>query len=221
MEYIKLIGILIIVIGFILKLNIIFTVVLSGFVTALVSGMSISDFLTTLGESFVSQRIVTLFIITLPVIGLSEEHGLKNVAEGIVKKRENLSTGALMSVYLAFRELAGFLSMRIYGLVQFVRPIIFPMAEAAARKKHGDISEGDVEKIKARASAMENFGNFFAQNTFVGASGVLLMAGTLNELGLEVTNIEIAQYSIPIALITLVIGIVKNIIDDKKIKGDK
>ncbi len=45
MEYIKLIGILIIVLGFIFKLNIIFTVVLSGFITALVSGLSVGEFL--------------------------------------------------------------------------------------------------------------------------------------------------------------------------------
>ncbi|WP_297788881.1 DUF969 domain-containing protein [uncultured Anaerococcus sp.] len=221
MEYIKLIGILIIVLGFIFKLNIIFTVVLAGFVTALVSGLSVGEFLSILGQSFVSQRIVTIFIITLPVIGLSEEHGLKQVAENIVKKRENLSAGALLTVYLAFRELAGFLSMRIYGLVQFVRPIIFPMAEASARKKHGVISDEEREKLKSRAAAMENFGNFFAQNTFVGAAGVLMMVGTMAELGYKVTNIELAQYSIPIAIITLVLGVLKNIIDDKKIKGDK
>ncbi len=221
MQYLKLIGILIIVLGFIFKLNIIFTVIFSGFVTALVSGLSIVDFLTILGESFTSQRIVTLFIITLPVIGLSEEHGLKQVAENMVKKRENMSPGALLSVYLAFRELAGFLSMRIYGLVQFVRPIIYPMAKASAEKKYGKIDQKQDESLKARAAGMENFGNFFAQNTFVGAGGVLLMVGTMAELGYEVSNITLAQYSIPVAIITLIVGIVKNIIDDKKIKGDK
>ena len=65
MEYLKLIGILIIVLGFIFKLNIVFTVILSGFITALVSGISIGEFLSILGENFVNQRIVTLFIITL------------------------------------------------------------------------------------------------------------------------------------------------------------
>jgi uncharacterized membrane protein len=48
-----------------------------------------------------------------------------------------------------------------------------------------------------------------------------MMVGTMAELGYEVTNIELAQYSIPIALITLALGVVKNIIDDKKIKGGK
>lgn len=221
MEYLKLIGILIIVLGFIFKLNIVFTVILSGFVTALVSGMSIPDFLTMLGENFVNQRIVTLFIITLPVIGLSEQYGLKQSAEKIVKKRENLSPGALYSIYLLFREFAAFTSMRIYGLVQFVRPIIFPMAEASYEKDKGAITKEKSEKLKARAAAMENFGNFFAQNTFIGASGVLLIVGQMESLGYKVTNADIAGNSLPIALICLALGVIKNIIDDKKMKGSK
>ncbi|MFO3715866.1 MULTISPECIES: DUF969 domain-containing protein [Anaerococcus] len=221
MEYLKLIGILIIVLGFIFKLNIVFTVILSGFVTAMVAGISIPEFLTILGENFVNQRIVTLFIITLPVIGLSEQYGLKQSAEKLVKKRENLSPGALFNVYLLFRELAGFLSMRIYGLVQFVRPIIFPMSEAAVEKQYGKITPEQSEKLKARATAMENFGNFFAQNTFIGAGGVLLIAGQMESLGYPVTNADIAAKSLPIALICLALGVIKNIIDDRKLREAK
>ena len=221
MEYLKLIGILITVLGFIFKLNIVFTVILSGFITALVSGISIGEFLSILGETFVNQRIVTLFIITLPVIGLSEQFGLKQSAEKIVKKRDNLSPGALYSVYLLFRELAGFFSMRIYGLVQFVRPIIFPMAEASYEKQNGKLEKKDSEKLKSRAAAMENFGNFFAQNTFIGAGGVLLIVGQMESLGYPVTNADIAGKSLPIAIICLVLGVIKNIIDDKRMKGGK
>ena len=221
MEYLKLIGILIIVLGFIFKLNIVFTVILSGFVTAMVAGISIPKFLAILGENFVSQRIVTLFIITLPVIGLSEQHGLKQSAEKLVKKRENLSPGALLNVYLLFRELAGFLSMRIYGLVQFVRPIIFPMAEAAVEKQNDSITDEQREKLKRRATSMENFGNFFSQNTFIGAGGVLLITGQMDALGYTVTNADIASKSLPIAIICLVLGVIKNIIDDRKLKGAK
>ena len=187
----------------------------------MVAGISIPEFLSILGENFVNQRIVTLFIITLPVIGLSEQYGLKQSAEKLVKKRENLSPGALFNVYLLFRELAGFLSMRIYGLVQFVRPIIFPMSEAAVEKQYGKITPEQSEKLKARATAMENFGNFFAQNTFIGAGGVLLIAGQMESLGYPVTNADIAAKSLPIALICLALGVIKNIIDDRKLREAK
>jgi len=111
--------------------------------------------------------------------------------------------------------------MRIYGLVQFVRPIIFPMAEAAVEKQNGQITPEQSEKLKARATAMENFGNFFAQNTFIGAGGVLLITGQMESLGYPVTNADIASKSMPIALICFGLGVVKNILDDRKIKEDK
>ncbi len=111
--------------------------------------------------------------------------------------------------------------MRIYGLVQFVRPIIFPMAEAAVEKQNGKITEEQREKLKARSTAMENFGNFFSQNTFIGAGGVLLIVGQMESLGYPVSNADIASKSLPIALICLVLGVVKNIVDDRKMKGAK
>jgi len=68
---------------------------------------------------------------------------------------------------------------------------------------------------------MENFGNFFAQNTFIGAGGVLLITGQMESLGYPVTNADIASKSMPIALICFGLGVVKNILDDRKIKEDK
>ena len=72
---IRLIGVLIVVVGLILKFDTIATVVLAGIVTGLVGGMSIMDILTTLGNSFVSQRTATLFVLTLPAIGICERYG--------------------------------------------------------------------------------------------------------------------------------------------------
>jgi len=83
-------------------------------------------------------------------------------------------------LYLFIRELAGFFSIRIQGHTQFIRPIVNPMAQAAGENKFGELDEKDQEKIKARAAANENFGNVFAQNTFVAASGVVLIVGTLH-----------------------------------------
>jgi len=80
MEWIKLIGILVILVGFLLKLDTIPVVIVAGFVTALVSGISVVDFLTMLGEAFVNNRLVTLFLLTLPMVGLSERFGLKQQA---------------------------------------------------------------------------------------------------------------------------------------------
>jgi uncharacterized membrane protein len=53
---IKLIGILIIIIGFLMKLDTIAVVVVAGVATGLVSGMSFNDIVTTLGKAFVENR---------------------------------------------------------------------------------------------------------------------------------------------------------------------
>ena len=77
MEIIKLIGVLIVVIGFILKLDTLAVVVVAGLATGLVAGMSPMDILNTLGTAFITNRTATLFILTLPVIGLCESEWFK------------------------------------------------------------------------------------------------------------------------------------------------
>lgn len=63
MEWIKLIGIVIIVLGFIFKFDTIAVVVVAGLATALVSGITPVEFLEELGKAFVDQRIVTIFLL--------------------------------------------------------------------------------------------------------------------------------------------------------------
>lgn len=226
MELIKLIGILIIVVGFILKFDTIAVVLLSALVTALVSGISFTDFLGILGEAFVNNRMVTLFLLTLPMIGLSERFGLRQVAVMVIEKLRGLTTGRFLIIYMLIRELAGFFSIRIQGQTQFIRPIVNPMAQASAENKFGHISEADQEKIKARSAATENFGNFFAQNTFIAASGVLLIVGTMDSLGYKVSAGSVSKASIPIAIIILIVVAIYQLLFDRKMmkkyqdKGD-
>ena len=216
MEWIKLIGILVILVGFLLKLDTIAVVLIAGLATALVSGIDFTDFLSMLGKAFVDNRLVTLFLLTLPMVGISERFGLKQQAVVLIEKIKGLTPGKFLSLYVFIRELAGFFSIRIQGHTQFIRPIVNPMAQAAAENKYGELEEADQEKIKARAAANENYGNFFAQNTFVAASGVLLITGTLKSLGYDVAASAIAQASIPIALIVLVIATLSNLAFDRK-----
>ena len=70
MEYLKLIGIAIIVLGFALKFDVLATVLLAGLVTGIVAGMDIPHILSILGESFVSNRLMSIFLIIFPVIAI-------------------------------------------------------------------------------------------------------------------------------------------------------
>ncbi|WP_347452283.1 DUF969 domain-containing protein [Clostridium baratii] len=212
----KLIGILIVILGFVFKIETLFTVLVAGLATGLVAGMDLNEILTVLGQSFVANRAVSLFILTLPVIGLLERYGLRQRAIFLVKKLGKLTTGGVLSAYTLIRQITGALSIRISGHPQFVRPLVNPMAQAAATNKYGKIDEEDEEKIKALSAASENYGNFFGQNLFAGSSGVLLISSTLTEFGYNVTALDVAKASIVMAVIAFLISVLQNYLYDKK-----
>lgn len=89
MEYIKLIGIVIIVAGFALKLDVLAVVIVSGIVTGLVSGLDIIEILEILGESFVNNRLMSIFLIIFPIIAIIERYGLKERAFNWENKKCN------------------------------------------------------------------------------------------------------------------------------------
>ena len=62
---IEIIGILIVVIGFVLKLDSILIIMIAAIVTALVAGMDPVTFLATLGSSFVANRIMCVFVMVI------------------------------------------------------------------------------------------------------------------------------------------------------------
>ena len=224
MEIVKLIGVLIVIAGFILKLDTLAVVVTAGLATGLVAGMSPLEILDTLGTAFITNRTATLFILTLPVIGLCERNGLKDKAVDFIKSLKNVTTGRLIAIWQAIRTVASASSLRIGGHVQFIRPLINPIAQAAAVVQYDKLDEKTEDQIKGMCSGSENYGNFFAQNCFMGSSGTLLIVSTLSEQGYPVDALQIAGQSIPIAVLSLVAGVVYALLFDRILKrrfGDK
>lgn len=213
---IKLIGILIIIVGFILKMDTIAVVVVAGVTTGLVSGIPFNDIVTILGKAFVENRYMSLFIISLPVIGMLERFGLRERAAQLIGKIKSATFGRLVSAYLVIRTFAAMFSIRIGGHVQFIRPLILPMSKGAFDNKYGKIEEKDEETIKGLNAAVENYGNFYGQNFFVAAGGVLLIVGVLKELNYTVEAIDIAKASLPIAIIIMVVGTIQFLYHDRK-----
>lgn len=214
----ELVGILVIIVGFALKLDTIAVVVAAGLTTGLVAHMSIGDILNTLGEAFVTNRTTCLFMLTVPIIGLCERYGLKAKAIDLIKKAKGLSTGALLSGYTFIRESSIAMGVTLGGHPQFVRPLINPMAEGASIAKYGNLDEKDIDKIKAYSAASDNIGNFFGQNVFMASSGVLLISGTLESLGYNVDTLQIAKASLPIALAAFALCILQNYLLDNSLK---
>ncbi len=224
MNYFVLIGILIIVIGFSLKLDVLAVVLLAGITTGLAAKINIIEILKIIGEAFINNRLMSIFFISFPVIAMLERYGLKERSAKLISNLKNASAGKILSMYMIIRTIASALSIRIGGHIQFIRPLILPMSEAAAVSANNSekLSEENVEKLKGLNAAVENYANFFAQDIFVGASGLLLIYGTLKESGYEVTLKGLAFYSIPIGIIAVVFAIIQFYIFDKKIsKGGK
>lgn len=218
MEYIKLLGIVIVILGFALKLNSILIIMSACIVTALVSGMDITTFLETLGNSFVSNRSMCTFIIVMLVTGTLERNGLKLGASALMGKMKNASAGIVLGVYGVFRMLFAAFNVEFGGVAGFVRPIVLPMASAAAEKKHKALSSQHQEQLKGMSAGIENVAMFFGQVLFVGGSGMLLVQGTYKDLGYDVSLVELAKTQIPVALMALFVAITYYIIKNKRLE---
>lgn len=89
-----LIGIAVIVVGFVLRFNPVLVVIISGIVTGVAAHMPIATILEKLGEGFLNTRNLP-FILLLPlaVIGLLERHGLKERAQAWIAKIHSATAG--------------------------------------------------------------------------------------------------------------------------------
>jgi len=216
---IKLIGILIVAIGFGFRLNTLLVVMLAGIVTGLVSGFSFNDVLTQFGQIFIDNRYMSLpIILTLPVIGILERYGLKERAESLIKKAKAATAGRVMLSYLIIRELSAALGLNIGGHAQTVRPLVAPMAEGAAAAKHGELSEEVKEDIKAHAAASENVGWFFGEDIFIATGAILLMKGFYDSVGVDVSVWDMALWGIPTAITALLLSWWRFSLLDKRIQ---
>ncbi|MFV0379791.1 MAG: DUF969 domain-containing protein [Anaerorhabdus sp.] len=218
MNYFVLVGIVIIVIGFALKFDVLAVVLTAGIVTGLVAGMDFMEVLSILGDSFVKNRLMSIFLIIFPVIAIIERYGLKERSEILISKIKNVSGGIVLAIYMVIRSIAAAFNIRIGGHVQFVRPLVLPMAQAASVSRKGkDLNDAEEERIKGLSAAVENFGNFFAQNCFPASSGVVLIQGTLATLGYDVTLQSIAVSALPIMVITIIFTLIQVHLYDRKI----
>lgn len=218
-ELIKLIGIVIIVVGFALKLDVLAVVLMAGLATGLVAGMDIIKILDVLGDAFIKNRLMSIFLISFPVIALIEHYGLKEKSAELISSIRNASAGKVLFLYTFIRWAAAAMSVRLGGHVQFVRPLILPMAVAAGlkQKKGEALTPEEEDAIKGLAAASENYGNFYGQDIFAAASGVVLIQGTLAAAGYDVSLASIAQSSIWVGVIMLVISLVQYYLLDRKL----
>ncbi len=215
---IKLVGILVVAVGFGLRFNTLLVVMAAGIITGLVAGMSFHEIMELFGKYFVENRYMTLpIVLMVPLIGLLERHGLQERAETLIRRAKSATAGRVILLYTLVRQLAIALGVRIGGHAEAVRPLIAPMAEAAARARHGEIPEKTVQLIRAHAAAGENVGNFFGEDVFIAVGAILLMKGFFDALGLTVSVWAMALWGIPTALVAFGVMIWRTRVLDQRI----
>ena len=206
MNYWPLLGILLVVLGFALKFNPLLVVATAAIVTGLLGGMDFLTVLAALGKGFNENRYVTIIYLVLPVIGLLERYGLQQRARTMVVKLKGATTGRLLVGYLAFRQVMAALGLiAVGGHAQMVRPLVAPMAEAAAEKTHGKLDDATVERVKAMSAATDNVGVFFGEDIFLAIASILLIQSSLASFGIHLTPFQLSVWAIPSAICAFLI----------------
>ncbi len=206
MNYWPLIGIAIVVIGFALRFNPLLVVVGAALATGVLAGFDLVAVIEALGKAFNDNRYISVTWIILPVIGLLERYGLQQRARGLIEGLRGATMGRLLVAYLGFRQITSALGMKdIGGHPQAVRPLVAPMAEAAALKTHGDLTQSQRDEVKAMAAATDNIGLFFGEDIFFAIASILLIQGVFESAGYPLTPLQLSVWAIPTAICAFVI----------------
>lgn len=206
MHYLPLIGIAIVVIGFVLRFNPLLVVTVAALATGLSAGLDLPSVIAALGRAFNDNRYVSIIWIVLPVIGLLERYGLQQRARTLIAGFRGATTGRLIFFYFALRQgLAALGLTSVAGHAQTVRPLVAPMAEAAAEAQLGTLDDDTREKVKAHAAAADNIGVFFGEDIFIAIASILLIKGTLETYGIELAPLQLSVWAIPTAILAFFI----------------
>ena len=218
-HYWPLLGIALVVLGFALRFNPLLVVAVAAIATGLLGGMPFLNVLAALGHGFNENRIVTIIYIVLPVIGLLERYGLQQQARALISRMRGATTGRLLILYLGFRQIFAALGLTsVAGQAQTVRPLVAPMALAAAEKEHGELDEYMAEHVKAMSAATDNVGLFFGEDIFIAISSILLIQGALKAFGIELTPFELSVWAIPSAICAFLIQSTRLLLLDRRLK---
>ena len=218
-EYWPLVGIALVVIGFALRFNPLLVVAVAAIATGLLGHMPFLKVLATLGHGFNENRYVTISYIVLPVIGILERYGLQQRARTVIAAMRGATTGRLLIVYLVFRQLVSAVGLKdVAGHAQAVRPLVAPMAVAAAEKQHGRLDPDTDERVKAMAAATDNVGVFFGEDIFFAIASILLIQGTLAGFGIVLTPFQLSVWAIPTAICAFLIHGARLLLLDRRLR---
>ena len=210
----SLLGVVVVIIGFALKLEPIAIIVVSAIVTAVCGGINVVDLLTSVGTTFVANRNQLITIILMILTGTLEKNGLKEAGAALIRKAKGLTTGMLIAIWGVLDEIFIIFKIPIGGIPSYVRPILMPMTLGIIESKGYEVAPEHEETIKALYGKDYNVSNFFGQCLFAANSSVLLIQSPLASIGYEVDVMQIVAVQIPVALFAMLVNATQTLIVD-------
>jgi uncharacterized membrane protein len=219
---IALLGIAVVVVGFLIRVNPLLVIAAAVLATGWAAGFDIVHTLSVFGHAFNENRYVSIVFLVLPVIGLLEREGLQERARALIAGLRGATVGRLLLIYMVFRQVMSAIGLAtaVGGHAQVVRPLVAPMAEAAA-EKDGALTEEKRITIRAFAASAENVGTFFGEDVFLAMSSVLLIKGFLEQNHIIVQPLSISLWSIPTAIAATLIHGTRLWLLDRKLKKNE
>ncbi len=198
-----LLGVAVIIAGFVLRFNPLLVVIIAAFGAALAAAFSPTQTLAAIGAGFLKTRnLAVILVLPLAVVGLLERHGLRQHAQAWISRVRSATAGRLLIIYLAARQLTAAVGLTsLGGHPQMVRPLLAPMAEGATEARYGVLPEPVRHKLRAFAAATDNVGLFFGEDIFVAFGAIVLRTTFLREAGVEVEPLRIAMWGLPTATV--------------------
>lgn len=213
-----LLGVAVIVVGFAIRLNPLLVVVLAALTSGWFAGLSPLEVVAAFGKAFNDNRFVSTAYLVLPLVGVLERAGLRERAAAIIAGLKGVSVGRLLIGYMAFRQATTAVGlMPIAGQAQTIRPLVAPMAEAAAEVRDGAPDEETRYAIRAMAAATDNVAVFFSEDIFVAMGSVLLMVGFLTSAKIVLNPLHLSLWALPVALAAFAIHAARLVLFDRKL----
>jgi uncharacterized membrane protein len=201
-----LVGVLVVLVGFVLRLNPLIVIFAAGLSSGIAAGLDLFAIIGAFGKAFVGNRHLSIVWLVLPVIGVLERAGLRERAETLVGRIRAATAGRVLLIYFGVRQITAALGLTsLGGHPQMVRPLVAPMAEAAAESRLGPLSDAARYRIRAHAAAVDNIALFFGEDIFVAIGSILLMKSFLAQRGYDIDAFGFAMWAIPTGLLAFLV----------------
>lgn len=216
-----LLGIAVVILGFVARINPLVVILTAAVVTGLTGGLSLVETISAFGKAFNDNRYISIVWLVLPVIGLLERAGLQEQARILIARVRGATVGRLLLGYFIARQITAALGQtKLGGHPQMVRPLIAPMAEAAAETRYGALPDATRFRIRAHAAAADNIALFFGEDIFIAIASILLIKGFLETNGIIVQPLELSVWAIPTAIVALIVHGVRLWALDRRIAAE-